>query len=82
MYLYADHAETSDTKAVLSKGQKFRISKAYTINGVRWYEVTVGLGIYTYSGFIRADMAKLLSEAEYGDASGFRRAGNHRHDSN
>ena len=69
VYLYADHAETSDTKAVLSKGQKFRISKAYTINGVQWYEVTVGLGTYTYSGFIRADMAELISEAEYGDAS-------------
>lgn len=67
VYLYADHAETSDTKATLSKGQKFRISKVYTINGVQWYEGTVIWGAYTYSGFIRADMAELISSAEYGD---------------
>ena len=69
VYLYADHTEASDKKATLSKGQKFRISKVYTINGVRWYEATVVLGTYTYSGFIRADMAELISAAEYGDAS-------------
>lgn len=67
VYLYTDHAETSDIKATLSKGQKFRISKVYTINGVQWYEGTVVWGAYTYSGFIRANMAELISSAEYGN---------------
>lgn len=67
--LYASYSEKSDVIATLSKGQKFRISKVYKIDGASWYKITLIVDSYPYSGYIRTNMTELISESEYGDTS-------------
>ena len=69
VYLRSSYSTSSAAKASLSKGQKFRISKVYTISGVKWYYVTATLGSYTYKGYIRSDMMELISASDFGDDS-------------
>ena len=69
VYLRSSYSTSSSAKASLPKGQKFRISKVYTISGVQWYYVTVTLGNYTYKGYIRSDMMETISAADFGDDS-------------
>ncbi len=69
VYLRSSYSTTSSAKASLPKGQKFRISKVYTISGVQWYYVTVTLGNYTYKGYIRSDMMEQISASDFGDDS-------------
>ena len=66
VYLRSSYSTTSSAKASLPKGQKFRISKVYTISGVKWYYVTVVVGNYTYKGYIRGDMMENITAAEFG----------------
>ena len=66
VYLRSSYSTTSSAKASLSKGQKFRISKVYTVSGVKWYYVTVVVGNYTYKGYIRGDMMENITAAEFG----------------
>ena len=61
VYLRSSYSTTSSAKASLDKGQKFRISKIYTVSGVKWYYVTVVVGNYTYKGYIRGDMMENIS---------------------
>lgn len=69
VYLRSSYSTTSSAKASLPKGQKFRISKVYTISGVKWYYVTVTLGSYTYKGYIRSDMMEQITASDFGDDS-------------
>ena len=69
VYLRSSYSTTSSAKASLPKGQKFRISKVYTISGVKWYYVTVTLGGYTYKGYIRSDMMEQITASDFGDDS-------------
>lgn len=69
VYLRSSYSTSSSAKASLPKGQKFRISKVYTISGVQWYYVTVTLGNYTYKGYIRSDMMETISATDFGDDS-------------
>lgn len=81
VYLRSSYSTTSSAKASLDKGQKFRISKIYTVSGVKWYYVTVVVGNYTYKGYIRGDMMENITAAEFGTRRRqLRRAGNHRYD--
>ena len=66
VYLRSSYSTTSSAKASLDKGQKFRISKIYTVSGVKWYYVTVVVGNYTYKGYIRGDMMENITAAEFG----------------
>ena len=66
VYLRSSYSTTSSAKASLDKGQKFRISKVYTVSGVKWYYVTVVVGNYTYKGYIRGDMMENITAAEFG----------------
>ena len=66
VYLRSSYSTTSSAKASLDKGQKFRISKVYTVSGVKWYYVTVVVGNYTYKGYIRGDMIENITAAEFG----------------
>ena len=69
VYLRSSYSTTSSAKASLQKGQKFRISKVYTVSGVKWYYVTVTVGSYTYKGYIRGDMMENITAADFGDDS-------------
>ncbi len=69
VYLRSSYSTTSSAKASLQKGQKFRISKVYTVSGVKWYYVTVTVGGYTYKGYIRGDMMENITAADFGDDS-------------
>ena len=69
VYLRSSYSTTSSAKASLQKGQKFRISKIYTVSGVKWYYVTVTVGGYTYKGYIRGDMMENITAADFGDDS-------------
>ena len=69
VYLRSSYSTTSSAKASLQKGQKFRISKIYTVSGVKWYYVTVTVGSYTYKGYIRGDMMENITAADFGDDS-------------
>lgn len=69
VYLRSSYSTTSSAKAILQKGQKFRISKVYTVSGVKWYYVTVTVGGYTYKGYIRGDMMENITAADFGDDS-------------
>lgn len=69
VYLRSSYSTASSAKASLQKGQKFRISKVYTVSGVKWYYVTVTVGSYTYKGYIRGDMMENITAADFGDDS-------------
>lgn len=69
VYLRSSYSTTSSAKASLQKGQKFRISKVYTVSGVKWYYVTVTVDSYTYKGYIRGDMMENITAADFGDDS-------------
>jgi len=69
VYLRSSYSTTSSAKASLQKGQKFRISKVYTVSGVKWYYVTVTVDGYTYKGYIRGDMMENITAADFGDDS-------------
>lgn len=69
VYLRSSYSTMSSAKASLQKGQKFRISKVYTVSGVKWYYVTVTVGGYTYKGYIRGDMMENITAADFGDDS-------------
>ena len=47
-----------------------RITKTYTVGGVKWYYITVNVGSYTYNGYVRSDMMTTISEAEYNKEGG------------
>ncbi len=69
VYLRSSYSTTSSAKTSLKKGTKVRITKTYTISGVKWYYVIVNQGKYTYKGYIRSDMMELISDKEYGEGS-------------
>lgn len=70
VYLRSSYSTTSSAKASLKKGTLMRISKTYTVGGIRWYYVTVKVGSYTYKGYIRSDMMETITETEYNSGGG------------
>ena len=65
VYLRSSYSTSSSAKASLSSGKLVRITKTYTVGGVKWYYITVNIGSYTYNGYVRSDMMTTISEAEY-----------------
>jgi len=62
---------TSAAVASLKQDTLVRISKIYTGgDGVKWYYISVGVGNYTYKGYIRSDMMKTISQDEYNTSGG------------
>ena len=61
---------TSSAKASLDKGDLVRITAVKTVDGVKWYYVSVQEGKYTYKGYIRSDMMETITEEEYNKAGG------------
>ena len=61
---------TSAAKTTLEKGDRVRITATRTVSGVKWYYVSVVEGGYTFKGYIRSDMMKTITEAEYNAAGG------------
>ncbi len=74
VYLRSAASTTSASKASLDKGDLVRITSTKTVDGVKWYYVSVKEGGYTYKGYIRSDMMETIKEEEYnkdgGDSSG------------
>lgn len=69
VYLRSSYSTSSSAKTSLKKGTKVRITKTYTISGVKWYYVVVHQGKYTYKGYVRSDMMELISASDYGDGA-------------
>ena len=70
VYLRSSYSTSSSAKASLSSGKLVRITKTYTVGGVKWYYITVNIGSYTYNGYVRSDMMTTISEAEYNKEGG------------
>lgn len=70
VYLRSSYSTSSSAKASLSAGKLVRITKTYTVGGVKWYYITVNIGSYTYNGYVRSDMMTTISEAEYNKEGG------------
>ena len=70
VYLRSSYSTSSSAKASLSAGKLVRITKTYTVGGVKWYYITVNVGSYTYNGYVRSDMMTTISEAEYNKEGG------------
>ena len=71
VYLRSSANTSSAAKASLKQGTLLRISKIYTgSDGVKWYYVSVKVGSYTYTGYIRSDMMETITEEEYNKAGG------------
>ena len=70
VYLRSSYSTSSSAKASLSAGKLVRITKTYTVGGVKWYYITVNIGNYTYNGYVRSDMMTTISEAEYNKEGG------------
>ena len=70
VYLRSSYSTSSSAKASLSSGKLVRITKTYTVSGVKWYYITVNIGSYTYNGYVRSDMMTTISEAEYNKEGG------------
>lgn len=70
VYLRSSYSTSSSAKASLSSGKLVRITKTYTVGGVKWYYITVNVGSYTYNGYVRSDMMTTISEAEYNKEGG------------
>lgn len=68
VYLRSSYSASSAAKASLSKGTKFRISKVYTVGEFKWYYITVAVGKYTYTGYVRSDMIEMIKPEDYGAA--------------
>ena len=68
--LRSSYSTTSSAKASLAQGTLVRISKTYTVSGVRWYYITVTIGRYTHQGYVRSDMMETITEAEYNQGGG------------
>ncbi len=63
--LRSSYSTSSAAKASLDEGKNLRITKVYTIGGVKWYYVTVAVGSVTHKGYIRSDMVTLISASDY-----------------
>ena len=70
VYLRSAASTSSASKASLEKGDLVRITATKTVDGVKWYYVSVKEGGYTYKGYIRSDMMETITEAEYNTAGG------------
>ena len=70
VYLRSSYSTTSAAKASLKKGTLVRITKTVTSGGVKWYYITVTVGNYTYTGYVRSDMMETISEDDYKGAGG------------
>ena len=68
--LRSSYSTSSSAKASLAQGTLVRISKTYTVSGVKWYFITVQIGRYTHQGYVRSDMMETISEAEYNQGGG------------
>ena len=53
--LRSSYSTSSAAKLSLDEGELVRITKVYTISGVKWYYITVKAGSYTYKGYVRSD---------------------------
>ncbi len=69
VYLRSSYSTTSSAKTSLKKGTKVRITKTYTVSGVKWYYVVVHQGKYTYKGYVRSDMMEMISANDYGEGA-------------
>ncbi len=70
VYLRSAASTSSASKASLDKGDLVRITAVKTVDGVKWYYVSVKEGKYTYKGYIRSDMMETITEAEYNKDGG------------
>ena len=70
VYLRSAASTTSASKASLEKGDLVRITAIKTVDGMKWYYVSVQEGKYTYKGYVRSDMMETITEAEYNKAGG------------
>lgn len=70
VYLRSAASTTSASKASLDKGDLVRITATKTVDGVKWYYVSVKDGRYTYKGYIRSDMMETITEDEYNKNGG------------
>ncbi|MBR5224671.1 MAG: peptidoglycan-binding protein [Clostridia bacterium] len=70
VYLRSAASTTSASKASLKKGDLVRITAIKTVDGMKWYYVSVQEGKYTYKGYVRSDMMETITEAEYNKAGG------------
>jgi len=70
VYLRSSASTSSSAKASLDKGDLCRITSIKTVNGVKWYYITIKDSGYTYTGYVRSDMMETITEAEYNAAGG------------
>lgn len=68
--LRSSYSTSSSAKASLDQGTLVRISKTYTVSGVKWYFITVQIGRYTHQGYVRSDMMETITEDEYNQGGG------------
>ena len=68
--LRSSYSTSSAAKASLDEGDLARITKVYTVSGVKWYYITVEEGGYTYKGYVRSDMVELITKDEYDNGGG------------
>ena len=66
VYLRSSYSTSSASKASLSNGTYVRITRKVTSGDSTWYYVSVKIGNYTQTGYVRSDMIDLVSSAEYG----------------
>ena len=66
VYLRSSYSTTSASKASLSKGTFVRITRKVTSGGETWYYISVKLGNYTQTGYVRSDMIDLVDSNDYG----------------
>ena len=62
VYLRSSYSTSSSAKASLSSGKLVRITKTYTVGGVKWNYITANIGSYTYNAYVRSDMLSTISE--------------------